>query len=184
MDGALGVVGGIAGSGALGAVLGGVMAVINRGIGIWEMREKRKDRQIEIAHEKERWGHEKVLLELQRAKAREEDAAALDALHTAGSWDGLTATIADQAARAGKSWPWVDAVIALFRPFLTFLLWTAVLVLWFSGQLTSMPEATKAGLLLQIVNAIVFAATTALTWWFGERPRTSPSVPAPPAKVG
>ena len=46
--------GGLAGS-ALGAAFGALGSIVNRGIGIFETREKRKDRQLEMAHEVERW---------------------------------------------------------------------------------------------------------------------------------
>jgi len=49
--------GGLAG-GALGAAFGALGSILNRGLGIFETREKRKDRQLEMAHEVDRWAQD------------------------------------------------------------------------------------------------------------------------------
>ncbi|HYF21866.1 MAG TPA: hypothetical protein VD929_00565 [Caulobacteraceae bacterium] len=165
----------LAGSGAAGALFGALGSVLNRAVGLFEMREKRRDRQLEMAHEKDRWGHETALHELQaRARAVETErelALAEQALERAaaeGSWAGLRASV-EAEARTPAGPPWVNAVRALTRPGLTVLLWAMFFVLFLLSLDGRLPAATAGEVAPAFVNAITFAATTALAWWFGDR---------------
>lgn len=165
--------GGLTG-GALGAAFGALGSILNRGFGIFEMREKRRDRQLELAHEKERWAHETALGEQARsaevARARE----ALELAHTEGSWTGLAASIEAEAAVAA-SWPWVAAVRALTRPALTVMLWLLYAVVFVFAAAGGLEPQASMSVVAGAVDTISFSAATALTWWFGDRaPRREP----------
>ena len=143
---------GLAGSAAGGGIFGLIGTIIGRAAGYFEQRQHQ-------AHERARWAHEGKLLELQMQAHREETEAEERLAETAGSWQGLTASLQAEAA-IGASYAWVNAVRALTRPVLTFLLW---LITWlvFVGS-----EAAARG---EIVETATFAATAATLWWFGDR---------------
>ncbi|MDO8295326.1 MAG: hypothetical protein Q7T19_02680 [Caulobacter sp.] len=159
--------GGLAG-GALGAAFGALGSILNRGLGIFETREKRKDRQLEMAHEVERWGHDLKLAAEAREGRIEEAKQALAKADAEGSWRGLEASLRAEAD-IGQSWPWVAAVRALTRPVLTLLLWILFAVLFLSAVSGALEAATAAGVVRTAVETIAFSASTALAWWFGDR---------------
>lgn len=72
------------------------------------------------------------------------------------------AFVASQQAEAqiGRSYRWVEAVRALTRPGLTFLLVTLATLLRYSAD-----AATRA----YIDQNIIVTAVAAVTWWFGQR---------------
>ena len=159
--------GGLAG-GALGAAFGALGSVLNRGLGIFETREKRKDRQLEMAHEVERWGHDLRLASDARTGRAEEARQALARTDAEGSWDGLKASLQAEAG-IGASWPWVAAVRALTRPALTLLLWILFALLFLSALSGALSAETASVVVRTAVETIAFSASTALTWWFGDR---------------
>jgi hypothetical protein len=159
--------GGLAG-GALGAAFGAFGSILNRGLGIFETREKRKDRQLEMAHEVERWGHDLKLAAETRAGRVEDAKLTLVQTEAEGSWRGLDASLRAEA-QVGQSWPWVAAVRALTRPALTLLLWILFAVLFLSAMSGALAADTAAGIVRTAVETIAFSASTALAWWFGDR---------------
>jgi hypothetical protein len=159
--------GGLAG-GALGAAFGALGSILNRGLGIFETREKRKDRQLEMAHEVERWGHDLQLAAEARAGEVEAAKQALARTEAEGSWRGLNASLRAEAG-IGASWPWVAAVRALTRPALTLLLWVLFAALFLSAMTGALEARTAAGVVHTAVETIAFSASTALAWWFGDR---------------
>ena len=159
--------GGLAG-GALGAAFGALGSILNRGLGIFETRERRKDRQLEMVHEVERWGQDLKLASEARAGRIEEARLALVQTDADGSWKGLNASL-QADSRLGQSWPWVAAVRALTRPALTLLLWILFAVLFLSAMSGALQPDTAAGVVRTAVETIAFSASTALAWWFGDR---------------
>ena len=165
----------LTGSGALGGLFGALGSGLGRLVGIFEMREKRQDRTLEMAHEKDLWAHEAELQALQikgRAEESENElklgAQGLERSALEGAWTGLRASI-DAEARIGSSYPWVEAVRGLARPVLTVLIWLIFTVLFFSAMASKLPVSTSNEVILTFVNAVTFAASTALAWWFGDR---------------
>lgn len=165
----------IGSSGALGGVFGAMGSGLGRLIGIYEMREKRQDRTLEMAHEKERWAHdnERVGLQIQ-ARAADTDNAlklgvqALDHAALEGSWTGLKASVqADISLKSGYAW--VEAVRALVRPVLTVLIWLIFILLFCTALAAKLSPVTANSVALTFVNTVAFAASTALAWWFGDR---------------
>ena len=159
---------GVAGGGALGAAFGALGSVLNRGFGLLETRERRKDRHQELAHEKERWAHESQMAEAQRDARADEARQALEAADRQGAWAGLTGSIAAEAA-IGASWPWVAAVRALTRPALTVMLWLLYAMLFLAAAAGGLQADTAASVIAGAAETISFSAATALTWWFGDR---------------
>jgi len=165
---------GTAGGGALGAAFGALGSVMNRGFGLLEMREKRQDRQLELAHEKDRWAHETDMAQAARAGQADEAREALEQTQAEGSWAGLTGSIAAEAAIA-PSWPWVAAVRALTRPALTVMLWLLYAALFLAAAAGALHPDAAASVVTGAADTISFSAATALTWWFGDRaPRRAP----------
>ena len=165
---------GAAGGGALGAAFGALGSVLNRGFGLLEMREKRQDRVLELAHEKDRWAHENDVATAERAGEADAARQALALAQTQGSWAGLSGSIAAEAA-IGPSWPWVEAVRALTRPALTVMLWLLYAMLFLAACAGALHPDAAASVVSGAADTISFSAATALTWWFGDRaPRRAP----------
>jgi hypothetical protein len=159
--------GGLSG-GALGAAFGALGSILNRGFGLFEMREKRKDRQVELSHEKERWAHETALGDQAKSARAEEARNALALARDQGSWAGLKASVEAEAAIAA-SWPWVAAVRALTRPALTVLLWLLYALIFIAAATGGLDAQAASSVVAGAVDTISFSAATALTWWFGDR---------------
>jgi hypothetical protein len=162
-------------SGGAGAVIGVLGSILNRGFSLLEHRERRQDRRLDMAHEKDRWGHEVRLHQLQSQLRREESerelALATQALRRAaeeGSWSGLRDSVAADQALV-TDWRWVQAVRSLVRPALTLTLWLLFFALFLVSLGAGLPEQTAASVTVRFVDAVTFAATTALAWWFGDR---------------
>ncbi len=148
---------------ASGGLLGLVGSVVGVGARHIQTRAEHKRRLAEQVHEL-------ALLDRQRAAAAAETEQEIALAAAAGSWDGLRASIAhDAAAGAAPALPaWVQSVRALMRPALTLLLLAAVIVIWRDLAAVLPPtEAAAAG--QHLARAVVAAATTAVVWWFGDR---------------
>lgn len=156
-------IGSILTAGGAGGLFGILGQIGNRAVGIWESREKRKDMVIQNAQEEKRWGHETNLLTLQMQAKREETEQEQALAETAGAWNAFTGSQAAEAS-IGKSYPWVEAVRALARPFLTLEAQILLAIVYF----TLRGEA-RSELLAGIVETVTFCASASLLWWFGER---------------
>ncbi|MEL6858533.1 MAG: hypothetical protein AAFO74_09120 [Pseudomonadota bacterium] len=143
---------GIAASAAGGGLFGVFGTALGRVASYFEQRQS-------IAHEERRWSHEVELLTLQRAAAAQETEAELALSHAHGSWAGLEASLAAEAA-IGDSYKWVNAARALTRPVLTVLLWGITAGIWVTADAIARTN---------IVETATFAATAATLWWFGDR---------------
>ena len=163
---------GLAGGGFLGAVLG---------IGSKFLQERQRQQ-----WEEKQWAHELKLMELHAQARASETEAELQVVAEAGSWAALKSSMAGERAMLGsdKLSPWVLNARSLWRPVLTLIL--AFLVLWVWISLTGIlqgessvleflsPEAV-VDLLSYIVYSVVFAASTAALWWFGDRAMSPPA---------
>jgi hypothetical protein len=145
-------IGSILDSSLTGGLFGLLGNVTNKVIGIFTAKQ-------EFAQKKEEWGHEERLLDMQmKAKAAETEQA-LAVTASSGSWSGLGDSLKAETA-VGASYPWVNAVRALVRPALTAGL---------GGFLCAAFFATDGAPRAAISDALVFAAVTAIVWWFGDR---------------
>ncbi len=136
-----------------GGIFGILGTVAGRVAGYFEKKQSFKQ-------DEKRWAHESALLELQmKAKTQETEHEVLLA-NTSGGWDGLRASL-EAESNIGESYKWVNAVRALTRPTLTFLLWLITATVFFAS-----PNDVLAA---RIADTITFAATAATLWWFGDR---------------
>lgn len=159
--------GGLSG-GALGAAFGALGSILNRGFAILELRERRRDRQLELTHEKARWTHELMLAEQTRSARADEARQALALSDSRGSWAGLKASVEAEALLA-PGWPWVAAVRTLTRPVLTVMLWLLYALVFLAAASGALQPEAAGGVIAGAVQTISFSAATALTWWFGDR---------------
>lgn len=160
------------------AASGGLFGVLGAAFGAWMKHKERAQKAVEQKAQRE---HELKLIELGMQQNSQE-----------GAWTGLSTSIEAQRALdlQTTNLPWVMAAKSLFRPFLTLFLWIAVIVsLQFvlTGTLedylkvaaekqTLFQPSELVNLVRYIVYSIVFSATTATTWWFGERALSLPEM--------
>ena len=154
-------------AGALGlgldAAAGGVFGLLGTALGrVASFFERRQQHR----HEALRWSHELELHRLHMEARAQEAEIELAITQQEGSWRGLSASMAADAA-LGTGSQWVVDTLRLVRPTLTLLLW--LIAGWIFAN-------TQSG---DVTEAAVFAATAATLWWFGDRaPR--PNMPAYP----
>ncbi len=143
---------GLAASAAGGGIFGVLGTALGRVAGYFEARQQQ-------AFEEKRWRYEIDKFQLEMDANEREAEAELSLQNMRGSWDGLSASLAADAALP-SGYPFVNAVRALTRPALTLLLWLITAIVFFNVE-----EPLKA----RIVETAVFAATAATLWWFGDR---------------
>lgn len=142
------------GPGLGGGLFGLAGTLASKALGLYESKQT-------FAQNKEEWSHQERLAEAQaQAKTAESDQA-LRLAAAAGSWNGLAESLKAETA-IGPSYPWVNAVRALVRPALTLGLGGFLCAAFFALPAS---DAARAA----ISDSLVFAAVTALTWWFGDR---------------
>jgi hypothetical protein len=139
-----------------GGLFGLVGNVASKVIGIFEAREV-------FAQKKEEWGHDERVLDMQAKAAAAANAQALATTAASGSWSGLSESLKAEGA-IGASYAWVNAVRALVRPALTIGLCGFLAAAFFA---LSPSDAVRS----EISDSLVFAAVTAVVWWFGDRVR-------------
>jgi hypothetical protein len=145
---------------ALGGGLFGILGnVSSKVIGLFEAKQA-------FAQKKEEWSHEERLLDMQTRAHAAESEQALAVTASSGSWSGLAESLKSETA-VGASYAWVNAVRALVRPALTLGLGGFLCAAFFAMA----PGETAR---TEITDSLVFAAVTAIAWWFGDRaPRTT-----------
>ncbi|GAA0548022.1 hypothetical protein FHS83_000941 [Rhizomicrobium palustre] len=137
-----------------GGLFGLIGNVASKAVGVFEAREI-------FAQKKEEWGHEERMADM-AMKAKAAEAADMRASTAAsGSWTGLCESLKAEGA-IGVSYPWVNAVRALVRPVLTVGLCGFLSAAFFALPAT---DAARG----EISGSLVFAAVTAVVWWFGDR---------------
>jgi hypothetical protein len=80
-----------------------------------------------------------------------------------------SAPAAPPIAEPAGVWPWVTAVRALTRPALTLLLWLLFTGLFLTAVLGGLAPEAAAKVISTALDTVAFAASTAMTWWFGDR---------------
>ncbi len=167
--------GGILGDVATGGIFGLIGSII--GVGAKWLQERQR-----MAWEREKWGHEVALqeLEIERGESETENEVKIVAQQAAA--DQRVASYGMRMYSPSKTSGWVNNIRALFRPALTLsLLIMTGLVFWKLSWLRVegyINEGSTASLTEYIVHSIVFTATTAVIWWFGDRAMTPPSMNA------
>ena len=141
-------------SGGLFGLIGHVATKI---VGYFEAEQLFKQKQAE-------WGHETDLLKLQMSARQAETESEIALAGASGSWSGLNASLTAETA-IGATFAWVNAVRALVRPALTFGLALFLCTAFFALAPGDIDRA-------YVANSLVFAAVTAIVWWFGDRAPT------------
>lgn len=171
-------IGGLFANVATGGIFGLLGSVLSVGAKYLQERQRQ-------AWERQKWSHETRLLELQMQATAAETEQELAVVSQQGAWSGLTASLSADAATAGAAPGWVNAVRSLFRPALTAGLLIVVWLLW-RDLIAALEEGHSSPLLLlfsdmeakemlsYIVHSLVFAASTAVVWWFGDRAMCPP----------
>lgn len=155
--------------GIIGSLAGGVVK-------LFQARAERKAREQEMAHELR-------LLDMQQKARREETEQEL-LLAQATSDGAARAASYDLGMERASTYRWIDGLRSLFRPFLTLALWGLsgwIFVLTIQvldndgGRLASLFSFAEAADLIRYqVQNIVFCASMATAWWFGDRALTPP----------
>lgn len=149
---------GLAASAAGGGLFGLVGTALGRVAGFFERRQ-------EQAQERARWAHETALHEMQMRARAEETEGEIALAEAAGRWQGLSDSLKADAALVSDI-GWVNAVRALTRPVLTFLLWAI------TAAIFVMSDGPGQAAILETTS---FAATAATLWWFGDRSQRRPA---------
>lgn len=138
-------------SGGLFGLLGNVAT---KAIGIFEAKQAFTEKTAE-------WAHELDLQKLQMQAKTAETEQEIRITQNQGSWSGLAGSLAAESG-IGASYPWVNAVRSLTRPALT---------LGLTGFLSGAFFAMAPGDIdrAYVADSLVFAAVTAIVWWFGDR---------------
>jgi len=103
-----------------------------------------------------------------------------------GSWKGLSSSHDADAAVSTNAHKWANDIKAIYRPFLTTML-CVVSYLIFRDLMASMKgdDTTIAkffhleeirAMVVYTVYSIIFATSTAIVWWFGDRAFAPPGL--------
>lgn len=176
--------------GAASIASGGLFGLLGSLVGVgakWLQERQRQawERQRQ-AWERQKWDHETRMLELQMQARAAETEQELAIVSQQGAWDGLGASQRADAGLTGSVHTWVNDVRALFRPVLTtglvvlvYLLFRDLLAaLGDGGSILGavLAEAEVKDVIRYIVFSMVFAASTAIVWWFGDRAFAPPGM--------
>lgn len=167
----------ILGTGAA-AAGGGIFGLLGSAVSAWmKMRQAKQQHEFE----KDKWAYETELQKLNMQAKQEENEQAIALASSQGSWASLQASVAMER-KAGESYKWVNAVKDLFRPLLTAGLFVLTYLVFVDivrpgGVLqTMLAPGELIDLVKYIVYSVVFAATTAGVWWFGDRALSPPGM--------
>ena len=162
-----------------GGLLGGVASIFGK----WFQERQRQQ------WEEKKFNHEIALLQFQSESRKEETEHELKVVQEEGRSAGLSASVlADRSlVESEKIHPIILNIRALWRPFLTLALLCLVSWIWFSlmsiltggadgdsGAFSFLPVESVSNLLSYITYSAVFASSTAIMWWFGDRAITPP----------
>lgn len=168
------ILGGLAGS-AGNIASGGILGLFGSVVGVVGKYFQEKQRQ---KWELKKHDMEVEMQRLQMEARAEETEQEIQLASSQGAWQGLEKSYDLQIAQGSVS-QWVNDVRSLFRPFLTIMLWfVAIGVVWLltSGLISGyIKEDTVADLIDYSVRSLIFAASTATVWWFGDRALSPPN---------
>lgn len=155
---------------------GGIFGVLGAAFGGWMKFKERKQKAKEDVDLRE---HQVRMINLQTELKMQQSA-----------WNSMTQSQQSETAlNSQENYKWVIAVKSLFRPFLTVILWVFVLIqlsIILTGSLQEYLKLANDSSILSteelitiiryVIYSTVFSATTATTWWFGERALSSPEI--------
>lgn len=137
------------------AASGGLLGVVGAGIKTFTAYKEKK---LTFAHEKVMAQEDRQTLTMEMELAQLKGTIDLELQESESDAKNLTAAINAEANTKGSS-PWVQDLKASTRPLLTYGLCiiTSLLIAFDSGNVW--------------IGEMVFLTTTAVTFWFGDRPR-------------
>jgi len=157
-----------AGSGGVLGVLGSLVS------GFFKGKQQKADREFE----EKKWSHEENLHKLQMESRAQETEDERELVTLQGSQEGMLESIKADTA-IGPVHMWVNDFKACFRPFLTIALWILALIV-FRSLVRNPDEILEPEQVIQLVRYMVytvfFCASTATTWWFGDRALAPPKL--------
>ena len=140
----------------LGALIGGSGSALSKWLG---MKEKEQDH-----------SHELRLLEMQMQSKQSETENEM-AIAQEASFASMRTASYQHDASYGEVSLWVRNTLRLVRPVLTVFLIVEVGIIWFTIA------DSRIDLQEQIISGVLFMASTALTWWFGDRAPSPKKLP-------
>ena len=161
---------------------GGLFGLIGSGIGAIGKYFHAKQA---FSQEKERrkWDQEDFKLQMQFSAQETEQEIAIASAE--GAWNGLSESIKADSKIKDVS-PWANNVKTLFRPFLTTaLVCVSAWIVWELFEslrnqdatvLAVISEADVKDLLRYSIYSLIFATSTAIVWWFGDRAFAPPGM--------
>lgn len=170
------IIGAVAG-GATGGIFGLLGAILGAGAKYLQERQRQQ-------WQRAVWAQEAELQRLQMQAKADENEQRIALAATEGSWAGLTASL-EAEPPASAVHRWVNDARSLFRPLLTLALFVLTYAIWrdlldaVAGEgavlAAILDDAAIKSILGYIVTSVIFAATTAGVWWFGDRAMAPPS---------
>ena len=131
-----------------------ILGVLSGGLGSWISKF------IGIFEKKQEYEHEYKLLEMQM-KAKQSETENELAIAQEESYGKMRVASYEHDMGAGKVSQWVANTLRMVRPVLTLFLIFLVGAIWFSND-----DVALKG---QIVEGVLFMASAAFAWWFGDR---------------
>ena len=139
-------------SALFGGTTGLVGSLVGRVFGWMETREKRKNMELEFAHELS-------VMEVQGRIRADELEAESKIVEAKVAGDIRTASYRHDMA-GGEPYRWVISVLRLIRPILT------VMLIGITGAIVLTFEPSTA---IEVANQCVYLTGMAIAWWFGDR---------------
>ncbi|TAE35080.1 MAG: hypothetical protein EAY65_00100 [Alphaproteobacteria bacterium] len=139
-----------------------ILGVLAGGLGSWVSKI------IGLYEKKQDYEHELKLHELQMRVRQHETERELAIAETQAYSAMREASYSHDSATSTTS-QWVNDVLRLVRPFLTLLLILLVWAIWISAQSSVNSHLWGAGIHQKIVEGVLFMASAAFAWWFGDR---------------
>ena len=173
-------IGNLLGAGAS-AMSGGIFGLAGSLIGgVFKYFQAKQAQQFK----KEEWDHESNLLKLNMEAMQKQTENELALASQVGSFRGLDSSIRADS-KVGESYKWVNAIRSLFRPLLTtglvviaYLIFKDLMAgLETEGQsVLALGKEKSRSILEYVVYSLVFSASTAVVWWFGDRAFAPPGM--------
>ncbi len=163
------------GSGGLLGMAGAVIGTIGN---YFTEKQRQAWQKLEWENDGLKRTHELLLLDRQLAAGKAETEQEIAIATASSDAAARTASYRLPMHKAEAVSGWVNNIRSLFRPALTVFLWILAFVLLFwisSGEGVIVAPDEVDGLVGYAVRSIVFAASTATFWWFGDRALKPPA---------
>ena len=163
--------------GAVGNVAsGGILGLVGTGIHAWLKAREQKQKlehereQARIRLEEMKLEHQQRLEEIKAQGEADANKAAIEAQAAEARAEAEVRAASYRLDKATYGGGLVDAIRGLMRPAITlYTLGLMTAIGWLLYRAQGIPAEMAGPLWTQIVQTVVFLATTCVTWWFGSR---------------